>query len=73
MEYDENQKKDIEKRQEEFRKEYLELTKKYEIDFASYPQFVSVGNGVFAVSLQMMLADRKFTPQPSPLNKPIIQ
>lgn len=70
----EEQQKDIAKRQEEFKKEYIELTKRLEIDFASYPVFVPSENGTFMVTLQTTLADRKYASVPSPFtDKKIIE
>lgn len=50
-----------------FVKEYGELVKKHQVDFASYPVFVPDGNGGFKVIVQNTPISTKNLPQKSPL------
>ncbi len=61
------QKKDVETRVDAFRKGYVELVEKYQVDFVSYPQWVQNPNGAFLTVSNMTIVDKKFMPIPSPM------
>lgn len=67
------QQADVTKRIGAFREEYIALTKKHEVDFATYPQYVPNPNGSFSTIVITDLFDKKYTPQPSPLSDSIIK
>ena len=51
---------DFQSRVDAFLKEYVELTKKYEIDYASYPVYVPDGNkGKFDTLIQTVPVDMR--------------
>lgn len=54
-------------RAKEFVKEYGELVKKHQIDFASYPSFIPDGQGGFRVVVQNTPVDITNQPKKSPL------
>lgn len=54
-----------EERAKDFIKEYGELVKKHNIDFATYPQFVPDGQGGFKVIIQNSPMD--VTPKEEPV------
>lgn len=66
MELTKEQQEDIQNRIKEFREKYLELTKKYQVDFASFPQHIQLGEGVYGTMIQTTIMDRKYAPIPSP-------
>jgi len=53
---------DLKERSESFIKEYGELVKKHQVDFASYPMFVPDGQGGFKISVQTTPIDLKNRP-----------
>lgn len=57
-------------RVDNFKKDYQELVKKYDVDLVSFPTFVSTPNGLYAVQIQMQLIDKKNMPTPSPYQEP---
>lgn len=61
------QQKDVEARMEAFKKEYMELSRKHEVDFSSYPQFIQNPRGAFEIVSMMTLIDTKYAPIKSPL------
>lgn len=63
------QRADIEQRVAAFREEYLALVDKYQVDFASYPQFVQNREGSFSVISNMSVIDKKFAPVPSTITE----
>lgn len=63
------EKTEAETRLEGFRKEYLDLVKKYDVDFISYPQYTQTEDGAYATVIGMKLVDRKSIPVPSPMAK----
>lgn len=54
-------------RMEGFKKEYLSLVEKYDVDIMSFPQFKQNEGGGFEVVCITQLVDRKSVP--SPLSK----
>ena len=56
----------VQKRGEEFIKEYGELVQKHKMDFATYPTFVPDGNGGFKVMVQTTAIDITNQPKKSP-------
>ncbi len=69
IELDAEQKEDINKRIEEFKKEYAILMDKYQVDFVSYPMYVPTERGTFETFQAVTIADKKYAPVPSPLAK----
>lgn len=67
MKLTQEQEKDIEKRLEDFMKDYTDLTKKYQINFYSFPQFVPDKDGTFKISVITQPGDTKYRSIPSPL------
>lgn len=61
--------KEIQGRVDEFKKEYQELIKKYEVDLASYPMFVPRKDGTFGIAVSVQVVDTKYRPAPSPLQE----
>lgn len=62
----ENKQEDLNNRVNAFIKEYGELVKKHEVDFATYPVFVPDGQGGFKVIVQNTPVDIKNQPRKSP-------
>lgn len=60
------EKSEVEQRVESFLKEYGELVKKHNVDFATYPVFVPDGQGGFKVVVQNTPVDMTAMPQKSP-------
>lgn len=57
---------ELQKRIEDFVKEYGELTEKHQIDFVNYPMFVPDGQNGFKVVVQNQPVDTKNLPKKSP-------
>jgi len=53
----------------DFRVAYLDLVKKYDVDFVSYPQYVQAPGGGYVTVTGMMLVDKKTLPVPSPMTE----
>lgn len=49
---------DSQKRIEDFKNEYIELTKKYNVDFGAFPQFVPNDKGLYEVMVNMQIVDK---------------
>ena len=60
---------DAKQRIEAFQKEYIALTEKYDVDFASFPQYGQISNGAFVTMIATQLIDKKALPKPSPMTK----
>lgn len=65
----EEQKKDVESRINQFRDAYIDLVKKLDVDFLSYPQFTQTSSGAFVTIVSTTLVDKKYLPVPSPMGK----
>ena len=62
------QQKDVEERIELFKKDFLAIVDKYEMDFVCYPQYIQNSEGQFSTVAQMTLMDKRYM-NPSPLKK----
>lgn len=58
----EEKQKDIDSRAADFKKEYVELSKKYQMDWGCYPQFVSGKEGYLTKTV-MVVYDTKYPAQ----------
>lgn len=67
------QQADSNSRLESFKNEYIELTKKYNVDFASFPRYEMVAQGVFATVIDAQPIDKKYLSVSSPMNERIIK
>ncbi len=65
------QQQDINSRVDEFKKEYLALVEKFQVDFVAYPQYVQVQGGGFVTLANMQILDKKYLPTPSPIQNVI--
>lgn len=63
------QQKDVETRIEGFRSAYLELTKKFEVELVAFPQYAPMNGGGFGTVTNIIIADKKYAPVPSPMQK----
>ena len=61
--YTKEQIADMESRAKGFTADYLELTKKYEVDFISYPELVPNNDGMFVTISRMKVIDKKYLPK----------
>ncbi len=64
----EEKQKDIDSRAELFKKEYVELSKKYQIDWGCYPKFANTKDG-YVLQTQMVVYDTKYPAQSSEVPK----
>lgn len=62
-----DQKEDIQKRSEEFMKRYEELSNELQIDWASKPMLVSIGPGLYGITMYAGTQDKKYLAVPSPI------
>ena len=60
-------------RMEAFKKEYVELTKKYDCDLVSFPQYIPSGEHGFTTTTTIQIFDKKKIPTESPYQEPIIK
>lgn len=61
------QREDVEKRQQEFFERYEALVKELDIDFAPMPITVPMGNGLFGLTVNPVLQDKKYLTPLSPI------
>lgn len=61
------QQKESQERKDSFRNEYIALTEKYQVDFASYPQYAPTPNGNFTTIILTELMDKKALATKSPI------
>lgn len=47
-------------RMKKFREEYIELVKKYEVDFVSFPQYILQKDGYYQTTIITTLQDKKY-------------
>ena len=66
-ELSEEQKADVEDRKKQFIERYEALTKELMVDFAQFPMYVPIGNGLFATLMQAELRDKKYLTPLSPM------
>ena len=69
MELTEEQRKDVQERQKQFMEKYEALTIDLQMDFATSPQFVPMGQGVWGVSMFPSLTDKKYLTPLSPIQQ----
>lgn len=60
---------DSKERTDAFKNECLELVKKYECDFMTYPFFIPSDDGSFRIGVTMQIVDKRTLPAISPLQK----
>lgn len=64
-----DQNKDIQDRSQAFKDEVKALTDKYQVDFVSYPVYVSLPDGHCLTKSVIEIQDKKYAPVPSPFMK----
>lgn len=61
------QKLDIEQRAKAFGEEYMELTKKHEVEMVGQPHYSHLGQGIYATLCNLVIYDKKYAPKPEPV------
>lgn len=67
QELTDEQKQDVEERTKKFLDGYQALVAEHQIDFGQMPQYVPLGNGLFATVIFNQPTDKKYLSVPSPL------
>lgn len=61
------QEADIQKRVDQFKKDFSEICKKNEVDIISVPEFIPTPRGTFEIVVAITIMDKKFAPIKSPI------
>lgn len=63
------QKEDVKQRMKEFAKDYEALVERLQVDFAQWPVCVPTGPGLFSLTIQAQLQDKKYLAPLSPIQQ----